>query len=270
MQVDLHRAVQSFQGLLDSAVSSLPNLVIALIVFLFFNLLAHWSQWLAVKVTEKSVHSRHLATLLGRVFHITVFIVGSLVSLSVLFPTFRASDLIQLLGISSLAIGFAFKDIFQNFLAGFLILLNRPFQVGDQIVFGEYEGIVEDIQTNVTLLETLDHRRIVIPNTNLFTGSIAVTTAFEHRRAETTFGIDYDPGPDRAGEVITEALGKVDEVLKIPTPQILLSKITDGTINVTVFWWLDARSSKRQIEDRVLRTLIAALAGAQIKIKDLK
>jgi small conductance mechanosensitive channel len=104
---------------------------------------------------------------------------------------FQAGDLIQLLGISGVAIGFAFRDILQNFLAGILILLTEPFQIDDQIVFKGFEGTVENIETRATTIRTYDGRRIVIPNSELFTNSVTVNTAFDNRRLEYDVGIGY-------------------------------------------------------------------------------
>ena len=88
------------------------------------------------------------------------------------------------LGVGGVAIGFAFKDIFQNFLAGILLLLTKPFNVGDQIIFRDFEGTVEDIQTRATLLKTYDGRRVAIPNSDLYMNAVPVNTAFPIRRVE--------------------------------------------------------------------------------------
>ncbi|WP_229755789.1 mechanosensitive ion channel family protein, partial [Deinococcus soli (ex Cha et al. 2016)] len=103
---------------------------------------------------------------------------GVLVALTVVFPTLTAASLFGALGVRGVAIGFAFKDIFQNLLAGLLILITRPFRIGDQIVSGEHEGTVEDIQVRATLLHTYDNRRVVIPNSELYTNRVIVNTAY--------------------------------------------------------------------------------------------
>ena len=92
-----------------------------------------------------------------------------LIAVTAAFPSFTPADLVGALGIGGVAIGFAFKDIFQNYLAGLLILVTRPFVVGDQIRFKDYEGTVEDIQTRATFIKTYDGRRVIIPNGDLNT-----------------------------------------------------------------------------------------------------
>ena len=86
-------------------------------------------------------------------------------------PNFTPGQLVQLLGLSGVAIGFAFRDMLQNFLAGILILLTEPFRIDDQIIFGDYEGTMENINTRATYLKTYDGRRVVISNAERFTNS---------------------------------------------------------------------------------------------------
>ena len=91
-------------------------------------------------------------------------------------PSFQAADLIKMLGIGSVAIGFAFQNIPQNFLAGILLLVSEPFQMGDLISVTGIEGNVEDIQARATVVTTKDGRQVVIPNAVLFTNPVAVAT----------------------------------------------------------------------------------------------
>ena len=117
---------------------------------------------------------------------------GLLVAMVIAIPGFTVGQLFSILGIGSVAIGFAFRDILQNFLAGILILLNQPFRIGDQIIMKDLEGTVEEIQTRATFLKTYDGRRVVVPNSDLFTNTVTVNTAFETRRLEHVIGISYD------------------------------------------------------------------------------
>jgi small-conductance mechanosensitive channel len=146
---------------------------------------------------------------LGRLSQGIIILVGLFVALSIVIPSFKAGDLVQLLGISGVAIGFAFRDILQNFLAGILILLTEPFEINDQIVFKNFEGTVENIQTRATTIRTYDGRRIVIPNSELFTNAVTVNTAFENRRLEYDVGIGYGDNIDQAKELMLEAVYSV-------------------------------------------------------------
>lgn len=162
--------------------------------------------------------------------------------------------MIQLLGISGVAIGFAFRDILQNFLAGILILLTEPFQINDQIVFQDFEGTVENIQTRATKLRTYDGRQIVIPNSELFTNSVTVNTAFESRRLEYNVGIGYSDDIDQAKQLILEAIRSVGCVLKDPPPDPLVVELAESSVNIRARWWIKPprRADALDAQDQVL------------------
>ena len=136
------------------------------------------------------------------------------------------------LGIGSVAIGFAFKDIFQNFLAGILILITKPFRVNDQIVFKEYEGTVEDIQTRATYLKTYDGRRVVLPNGELFTNSVTVNTAFAQRRMEYDVGIEYGADIDRARGIILDILQRTEGVDPDPKADVIVVRLAESDVRL--------------------------------------
>jgi small conductance mechanosensitive channel len=184
----------------------------------------------------------------------TLIILGLLVALVIALPSFRPGQLVQLLGISSVAIGFAFRDILQNFLAGILLLLTEPFRIGDQIHFKGYEGVVEDIQTRATMIRTYDSRRIVIPNAELFTNSVTVNTAFPHRRLEYDLGIGYGDDVERAKALILAAARSVEGVLADPAPDVLMVGFAPSSVTLRVRWWIEPprRSDALDAQDKVL------------------
>jgi small-conductance mechanosensitive channel len=187
----------------------------------------------------------------------TVLILGLLVALTVALPSFHPGDLIQLLGISSVAIGFAFRDILQNFLAGILILFTQPFRLGDQIVAGSYEGTVEDIQTRATFIKTYDGRRIVIPNADLFTQKVIVNTANDVVRVEYDFGIGYGDDIDRAKTLIREAIGTVPGILTDPQPDVIVIELGNSSVVLRTRWWITNPTKAQTLDtrDRVLTAI---------------
>src|SRR5262249_52459213 len=152
------------------------------------------------------------------------------------------------------AIGFAFRDLFQNFLAGILLLITAPFQIGDQIIVEQLEGTVEDIEMRATTIKTYDGRRIVIPNTDLFTNSVIVNTAFEKRRLEYVISVSYDNEIDEVKSIILEALTSLEGVLNDPPPQTLVVGLSDSSIHIRVQWWTTAHRQAEvlYLQDKVL------------------
>ena len=163
----------SAHHLADAAFSRLPALILAVFVFLFFYLLSVLISR-AIRRSMYGGHRRNLGVVFARLVGASTLLIGFLVAVSVVAPSFQASDLIKVLGIGGVAIGFAFQNILQNFLAGILLLWSEPFRVGDEIKLDPHEGTVEEIQTRATIIKTYDGRRVVIPNADLFTHSVIV------------------------------------------------------------------------------------------------
>lgn len=215
-------AWDKIQSMSNGLIVMLPNILLAVLVFTIFFVAARAIKSAVRRLTRRHRQARSLGLVLGRLSQGIIILVGLFVALSIVIPSFKAGDLVQLLGISGVAIGFAFRDILQNFLAGILILLTEPFEIDDQIVFKNFEGTVENIQTRATTIRTYDGRRIVIPNSELFTNAVTVNTAFENRRLEYDVGIGYGDNIDQAKELMLEAIASVDEVLKEPSPDVLV------------------------------------------------
>ena len=184
--------------LYQNTINRLPSIILAIVVFIIFFFLARGIKITIRRLTRHRRNARSLGMVLGRLAQGTVILIGAFIALTIVIPSFKIGDLVQLFGISGVAIGFAFRDILQNFLAGILILLTEPFEINDQIVFKNFEGTVENIETRATTIRTYDGRRIVIPNAELFTNSVTVNTAFENRRIEYDFGIGYGDDIDQS------------------------------------------------------------------------
>jgi len=246
----------------------LPNILLAVIVFTIFFFAGRALKSLVRRLTRKHRQARSLGLVLGRLSQGIIILVGLFVALSIVIPSFKAGDLVQLLGISGVAIGFAFRDILQNFLAGILILLTEPFEIDDQIVFKNFEGTVENIQTRATTIRTYDGRRIVIPNSELFTNAVTVNTAFENRRLEYDVGIGYGDNIDQAKELMLEAVYSVDEVLKDPAPDVLVMELAESTVNIRVRWWINPprRADALDSRDKVLTAIKKKLTANGIDL----
>jgi small conductance mechanosensitive channel len=257
MSEEISTLSDKMQAMLNGFISLLPNMVLALIVFAIFFFVARASKKVVVKLTRDRRHARNLGMVLGRLAQGTTILVGLFIALSIVIPSLKASDLVQLLGISGVAIGFAFRDILQNFLSGILILLTEPFQIDDQIVFKDFEGTVENIQTRATTIKTYDGRRIVIPNSELFTNSVTVNTAFENRRLEYDIGIGYGDDIDEARQLILEATRETNGVLETPAPDAIVIELAGSTVNVRARWWVapPRRADVLDLQDRVLTNI---------------
>ena len=155
MEEQVEPAIRKIEGYIEGFFWIMPNLGIGLVVFLLFLLIA-WASRLAVVSLFRRRQRDNLGQLLGGFAHWGLIVFGLLTVATIVFPSIKPADLLATLGIGSVAIGFAFKDILQNWLSGLLILYRQPFRPGDQIVSGGYEGTVEAVEARATLLRTYD------------------------------------------------------------------------------------------------------------------
>jgi len=147
------------------------------------------------------------------------------------------SSFVAILGAITFAIGFALKDSLSNFAAGAMIIIFKPFKVGDFIEAQGYAGFVKEIQIFNTLLKTPDNKIAIIPNGGLSTGSTLNYSTMNTRRVDFTFGIGYGDDIDKAKEVIAKVANEYDLVLKSPEPFIAVSELADSSVNFTVRVW---------------------------------
>lgn len=266
MTFDLSEASSSLQRMLDGFVERLPYFAIAALAFALFFLVARIVRGSVRALAHRSRRGGNLALVLGRLAYGLIIFLGLLVALVIAVPGFTPGQLASILGLSSVAIGFAFRDILQNFLAGILLLLNEPFRIGDQIVMKEFEGTVEDIQTRATFIKTYDGRRVVIPNGDLFTNSVTVNTARDTRRLEYDFGVGYGDDLAQAKQLLLQALQGLPGVLQDPAPDVLVTELAESAVNLRLRWWIEPprRFDVLVSRDAVLERACAALKAAGI------
>jgi small-conductance mechanosensitive channel len=266
MEEQIEPAVRKIEGYVEGFFWILPNLGIGAVVLALFLLVA-WAAKRGVTGLLRRRGRGDLGRLLGDFAKWGLVLLGALVVATILFPSIKPADLLATLGVGSVAIGFAFKDILQNWLSGLLILYRRPFRTGDQIVSGGYEGTVEHVEARATLIRTYDGQRVVIPNSDIYTRAVTVRTAFPARRSEYDVGIGYGDDPARACRVILDALGKVEGVGRDPAPQAFPWALDASAVTVRVWWWSDSRQHDVVLtRGRVVAAVRRALGEAGIDL----
>ncbi len=259
--------IKNLQGFWQDLVASVPGLILALLVIIILIFTAKFFKYFIKKILRKK--HNNIGLVLGRLSQWVITLFGLFIALLIIFPSFKVGDFVAGLGIGSVAIGFAFKDILQNFLSGILILLTEPFKIGDQIYVNKegFEGTVTDIQTRATFVKTYDGRKIVIPNSELFTGSVTVNTAFAIRRYQVIVGIGTDENIDRAKQVILEALSHISTIEPSPKPDVIISELGDYAIILKVRWWAKSqRSDEVELKDLVLNQVNSTLNQHNIEM----
>lgn len=231
----------AFARLLDSAILIIPRALAALFVIGLFWIAAVTFRW-ALKVTSGWVLSDPTArNLVQQVGYYTVWILGLVVAASAfgMDPQSVATGL----GLTSLALGFALKDILSNFVSGILILTLRPFRLGDQIVIGETEGNVERIELRATIIRTYDGRVVSVPNSETFTSRVTNNTASPIRRGTVEAYLGYDIDLRQAAIAMCEAARGAEGVLPEPDTEVRIRQLGHDDVLVEVRFWADSRRS---------------------------
>ena len=250
-------AYTTIDKIMDSFWERVPYICIALVVFIIFWLLTKLFKLFIRKTLENRTYTRqNLVLVLNRVGSTFIIFFGFLIALVIAIPGFTPSQLIGALGIGSVAIGFAFKDIFQNLLSGILILLSEPFRIGDDIVVNGLEGNVEDIQIRATFLRSPDGRRIVIPNATVYTSAVIVNSAYQRRRCEFVVGIGYEDDMQKAKKIILDILNNNMTVLSQPAFSVTVTALADFSINLTVRWWVNTTETSTSASISEIQELV--------------
>lgn len=150
------------------------------------------------------------------------------------------TSFVAILAAAGLAVGMALSGTLQNFAGGVMIILFKPFKVGDFIDAQGYSGTVKEIQIFNTILKTPDNKTIIIPNGGLSTGAMTNYSTEPQRRVDFVFGIGYGDDIDKARGVIEGLIAKDDRILKDPAPFVAVSELADSSVNFVVRVWADA------------------------------
>ncbi|MBY6189737.1 mechanosensitive ion channel family protein [Microbulbifer agarilyticus] len=239
IDADLSQAIGQVDNWVDSAVKLLPNFAVALVVLVVFYCVGAFLRFLVHRYLNRRNRS-NLGEVLGSLVKWGVILAGLLIAATVVMPSLKPGDLIAGLGVGSVAIGFAFKDILQNWLAGLLILIRQPFEVGDQIQVADFEGTVKRIETRATIINTYDGQRMVIPNSDIYTSAILVKTARSMRRSDFDIGIGYSDRIDKACGVILETLQGIEGVAQKPAPEALPWGLEASWVTIRARWWTNS------------------------------
>jgi len=243
--MDLSRALQKIDAMVDGFIAAIPNAALALVVFALIALGAKYMGRLFRRTLTRRWPHATLGVVFERLLRSVIILLGLLIALSITFPSFSARDLIQFLGIGTVAVGFAFRDVLQNFLAGIILLLTHPFRIGDEVGLDSIEGIVQEIETRATLIKTFDGTLAVIPNANILTRNVTVYSAFELRRSSLDFEVAQNHDVELARDSITEALSGLAGAEREPSPTVLaVGFSTSGGALFRATWW--TKSSRRE------------------------
>jgi small conductance mechanosensitive channel len=252
--------VERLESLTRDFIALSPNLLAAAI----FLLLTYLGTWLVRSMLRRAFRRARirpaLADALLGIASTLLWAGGLLVSAMIALPGLTPSQAIAGLGIGSLAIGLAFRDIFENFLAGLLILLRKPMRINDFIECEGITGQVKYISIRDTYLRRADGVLVMVPNAFLYKNPVRVLTDLEARRQALTVGVAYGEDVAQSRSIIEKSMANLETVMRDRSVQVFAKEFSSSSIDFEVTWWtgsqpVDVRRSRDEVVEAIKRSL---------------
>ncbi len=229
--------MQTFlEQLAMQAISAIPILVSALVIFLASLYLAGLLGRLLKKVLERRRVAYGVAHLLTQMVYWTVITIGTVTALQRFFDV---TAFLAGLGILGFTVGFALQDVMKNFAAGILLLLHRPFNVGEVVSVAGFDGTILAIDLRTTEMRTLNGRIVTLPNADILSSSIVNYTRAYRRRVDFTVDVSHDADPETVRRVVLEAVRSVPGFVSDPAPVAVFQAMAGPSVSLATFFWID-------------------------------
>ena len=263
LQIIYDAALATAEGFL----ANLPQIAIATIVLILTPIVSSIVRSVVSKLMKRAKVRRALITLATNLIAIASWIIGVAIAVIIIFPSVTPAQFIAGLGLGSVAIGFAFKDVFENFLAGVIILAREKMQIGDVIECEGVYGRIENIWIRETHVRRVDGELVIVPNAFLFQNPLRIQTDAPNIRQELVVGVDYDTDLPTARDTLKGALADCKNVIKDKEMAVQCIAFGGSSIDFQMMWWCDSQpAAQRAAFDEVAFAVKAALDKAGITI----
>lgn len=266
---DLSPAWEELRNLGTESLRSLPLVAIGLLLLSLTWLATKASARVSSSLLGRRAMSPLLRSVASRAIAVPVFLLGLYLVLRVSGLTRLAVTVLGGTGLLGLVIGFAFRDIAENFLASILLSIQRPFNKGDLIEVAGFTGYVQSVNTRSTLLMTQEGNHVQIPNATIYKKTITNLTANPKTRCEFGVGIGYDDSISHAQSVALQVLKVHPAVLDDPESLVLVDNLAAATVNLRVLFWMDiAKHDRHKVRSAIIRLTKRAFDHEGISMPD--
>lgn len=256
--------VAFFEQFVDGLIAGLPNFLTALIIFIASLYLARFVSGLLRRAMQRLNSPLNVTNLLAQLARWTVIIIGMITALQRFFDV---TAFLAGLGILGFTVGFALQDVMKNFAAGIILLVQRPFNVGDVIGVSGFDGSVLEINLRTTEIKALDGRFVTMPNADVLSHPIINYTRADRRRVDLTVGVAYDSDTELVRRLVVEAIQAVPGFVVEPAPMVGFSNFGDPALELNASFWIDMKQTNPMAaKDTVLLTIKSAFDKAQVNI----
>lgn len=243
----------------------MPALISALVIFVVSLYLAALIARLAERGMQRRGRSQTATALISRILRWSIVAMGVTSALQTV--GFNLTAFLTGLGILGFTLGFALQDVSKNLVAGLLLMVQQPFEIGEEIEVSGFSGPVVDISLRATEMRTYDGRQVLIPNADVYTGVVVNLTRNPLRRIGFTITVDYDNDLALVQKTIVEALSIVPGIEKDPPPNVYFNKFTIVSIEAQIFFWINIKQeSIIGMQDRAARSTQLALRAAGVRL----
>jgi small conductance mechanosensitive channel len=212
------------------------NIVIAIAIYIIGKMVVNVLVNVLSKVMTRSQYDDMLIDFVKAITRAVLMLFVIIAALDQL--NVNTTSLAAIFAAAGLAIGLSLQGSLQNFAAGVMLLVFKPFKAGDFIEAGGAMGVVKSISIFTTIMTTGDNKEIIIPNGGIYGGNITNYSAKETRRVDMVFGIGYDSDLKKAKEVLKEILAADERILKEPAPTVAVAELADSSVNLVVRPWV--------------------------------
>ena len=251
------------QQLLVDFLTLLPSLIAALVVFAVGLYIASVVRRMVRRGLERRTENAQPITLLSQLSYWLVVILVAAISLQMV--GFNLTAFLAGLGIAGITIGFALQDVSKNFIAGVLMLIQQPFDVGEFISVGDYSGKVEAIDLRATQVRSADGKLVLIPNGEVMISAITNFSQAESRRVAISTGVAYESDLESVRQTAIAAINDIEGLLSDPAPDVLFENFGSTTMDLTIYYWIDTSlTNVASAKDAGLKGIKGAFEQAQI------
>lgn len=238
----------------ETLVLSTPKIALSLLILCVFVLIGIFIGKVLRSRLSKRAENKLAVNYIVKLIKFIVILVGILLALNALGLENIAGGLLAGAGMGAVIIGFAFKDIGENFMAGIILLFDSPFRIGDTITSSGNMGKVVSLNFRTTHLKTFDGKDVYVPNSKIVNSELYNHTQDGLLRHEFVIGIDYDDNIDFATELISDIINSNKEVLQNEKTQVLINDFGTNSVNLKVLFWINTKDYK--IAANLLKTKI--------------
>lgn len=231
------KIVQSFEKFWESMIAKLPDLLVGIVVLVVFVVLGNLLYRIFRRRIQTRLKDSIISSFLGEFLKWAFYGIGIMFLLFNLGLGGLAGSLMAGAGVTAIIVGFAFKDIAENFLSGILLAMNRPFIIGDIIEVEGNKGPVLHVDLRTTQIKTIDGRDIYIPNSMMVKNIFTNYTRDGYLRLDFLVGLDFNEDVDKVRKMIMDHLKKQSDILPEPAPNVALNELGESSISVKVMFW---------------------------------